>query len=214
MNKKKLILIGGGGHCKSCIDIIESISHFEIVGILDLKANIGSKVLGYPVIGSDNDIMRWGDGDHCFLITIGQLATNRLRKNIVDQINLSGSKMATVVAASARVSKYSEIGAGTVVMNGAQVNADSRIGLNVIINTQANIEHDVIVGDNCHISTGAIINGATEIGDDVFIGSGAIIANSTKVVSGSVIGMGSVVTKSIDRRGVYYGNPAKFVRAI
>ena len=31
MNKKKIILIGGGGHCKSCIDVIESNNMFDIV---------------------------------------------------------------------------------------------------------------------------------------------------------------------------------------
>ena len=32
---KEIILIGGGGHCKSVIDVIESEGQFEIVGIVD-----------------------------------------------------------------------------------------------------------------------------------------------------------------------------------
>ena len=35
MPKKPLILIGGGGHCKSCIEVIESTDEWEIKGILD-----------------------------------------------------------------------------------------------------------------------------------------------------------------------------------
>ena len=42
--KDPIILIGGGGHCKSCIDVIESEGRFQIVGIVDLKENIGKKL--------------------------------------------------------------------------------------------------------------------------------------------------------------------------
>ena len=31
--KKKIILIGGGGHCKSCIDVIEGENKFEIANL-------------------------------------------------------------------------------------------------------------------------------------------------------------------------------------
>ena len=31
MNKKQIILIGAGGHCKSCIDVLESENKFEII---------------------------------------------------------------------------------------------------------------------------------------------------------------------------------------
>jgi FlaA1/EpsC-like NDP-sugar epimerase len=56
---KKLILIGGGGHCKSCIEVIESTGEFEIIGILDLPSKIGEKVLDYEIIGSDDDIAHY-----------------------------------------------------------------------------------------------------------------------------------------------------------
>jgi len=38
---KKIILIGGGGHCKVVIDTILSTNEFEIIGILDLEENVG-----------------------------------------------------------------------------------------------------------------------------------------------------------------------------
>ena len=50
---KKILLIGGGGHCKSVIDVIEQEERFEIAGIVDKPKLLGSKVLGYPIIGND-----------------------------------------------------------------------------------------------------------------------------------------------------------------
>ena len=32
---KPIILIGGGGHCISCIDVIEMTKEFSILGIID-----------------------------------------------------------------------------------------------------------------------------------------------------------------------------------
>ena len=45
----KIILIGGGGHCKSVIDVIEQEARFEIAGIIDKPELLGTKILGYPV---------------------------------------------------------------------------------------------------------------------------------------------------------------------
>ena len=34
---KKIILIGAGGHCMSCVDVIELQHKFKIVGLIDNK---------------------------------------------------------------------------------------------------------------------------------------------------------------------------------
>lgn len=40
MMKPKLILIGGGGHCHSAIDVIEEEGRYQIAGIVDLPENL------------------------------------------------------------------------------------------------------------------------------------------------------------------------------
>ena len=52
----KIILIGGGGHCKSVIDVIEQQAQYEIAGIVDKPEFINNKILGYTVIGDDSDL--------------------------------------------------------------------------------------------------------------------------------------------------------------
>ena len=53
---KQIILIGGGGHCKSVIDVIEQEDKFKIAGIIDKSELLDSNILGYPVIGNDLDL--------------------------------------------------------------------------------------------------------------------------------------------------------------
>ena len=55
--KLEILLIGGGGHCKSVIDVIEQEDKYTIAGIIDKKELVGTKVLDYKVIGCDDDII-------------------------------------------------------------------------------------------------------------------------------------------------------------
>lgn len=212
MNGKELILIGGGGHCKAIIDVALS-AHRSVMGILDNAFEKGSRVLGVPVIGNDNDIKsiveQYGD-DVEFLISVGQIKSAEVRRRISDEIINAGGALATpVVSPSAHIAKGAKVGNGTVVMHNAVINADAVVGENCIINTGAIVEHDCTVGNFVHISTGAIMNGVSSIGDNSFVGSHATIANTIKVCANAVIGAGAVVVDHISQSGTYCGVPAK-----
>ena len=193
MPTKPLILLGGGGHCKSVIDVAES-AGYTILGILDKPELAGIKVLDYEIIGTDDDIPQYVDKAE-FLITVGQIKSPAIRKKLALLVMRAGGKFATVIANDAYVSKYATIGFGTVVMHKAVVNADANIGEHCIINTMANIEHEVQIGDFCHISTGVMVNGNCIIGDEGFIGSGSVLYNGISVADKAIIPAGSVVRK-------------------
>lgn len=192
-NLNKLILIGGGGHCKSCIDVIESTKSFDIVGVLDTKEKIGQKVLNYEIIGGDEDIERYVNEGYSFLITIGQIKTADLRVKIFENIKALNAKIATIVSPLAYVSKHAEISEGTIVLHHAIINAGAKVGKNCIINTKSLIEHDAVVKDHCHISTGAIVNGESVINEKSFIGSNSTVVQCISVSAGSFINAGKLV---------------------
>jgi len=169
--RKKLILIGGGGHCKSCIDVIEQSEQYEIAGIIDKQENIGQMVLGYEIIGIDNQIETLATEGFEFLITIGQKRTPKVRQKLYNELMRCNAKIAMIISPRAYVSQYAKIGEGSIIMHDALVNTSASIGKNCIINTKALIEHDAIIGDHCHISTGAVINGGVDIKQGSFFGS-------------------------------------------
>jgi sugar O-acyltransferase (sialic acid O-acetyltransferase NeuD family) len=208
---KKLILIGGGGHCKSCIDVIEQSGEFEITGVLDQEHLIGQSILGYPFVGSDSNILEYIKLGYSFLITVGQIKSAEIRKKLYKQLVDGNADIATIISPFAYVSKHAGIGPGTIIMHNATLNAGARIGVNSILNTGCNIEHDVLIGNHVHISTLAAINGSCEIGNEVFIGSNATLSNQVKIFKNVVIGAGAVVIKDIEESGIYVGNPAKKV---
>jgi sugar O-acyltransferase (sialic acid O-acetyltransferase NeuD family) len=187
-----MILIGGGGHCKSCIDVIEQAGEHEIAGILDRPELVGQKVLGYEIIGSDDRIEKLASEGYSFMVTVGQIRSAQLRKKLFGKLLKHNAKVATVISPRAYVSKHATVGEGTVVMHDALINADVCIGKNCIINSKALVEHDAKVEDHCHISTAAVVNGGVVVQEGTFFGSGAVSKEYVQTEKEDFIKAGSV----------------------
>ena len=207
--KPEIILIGGGGHCKSVIDVIEAENKYKIVGIIDMPEKLGEKILGYKIIGNDDDTPKFAKEIQYFFITVGHLKSPALRIKLFELVKKAGGQFPVIFSPNAYVSKYSKIGEGTVIMHHAIVNANTQIGENCIINNKALVEHDCTIGNNCHISTNAVINGGLQIGDNCFIGSNSVTKQYISIAENTIIGAGAVVTKNITESGVYVGNPTR-----
>lgn len=201
---KPLILIGGGGHCKSVIEVAES-AGYSILGVLDMPEDVGKDVLSTKVIGTDEDIPYYADKAE-FVITVGFIKDPSTRIRLYERVKNSGGKLATIIASTAYVSKYAKLGEGTVVMHHAFVNAGAQVGNNVILNTFSNVEHDAEIGDHCHISTGTIVNGDCKVGNRSFIGSQSVLSNGITIGNDIIVGAGSLVRKSIFEKGIYSWN--------
>jgi sugar O-acyltransferase (sialic acid O-acetyltransferase NeuD family) len=202
---KAIILIGGGGHCRACIDVIEEGGVYRIVGILDAFKADNESILGYPILGRDDELKSFASNKVAALVTLGHI------KNVTRRIELyeiaSELKMIAppIISNKAYISKHSSIGVGTMIMHGAIINAATIIGENCILNTQALVEHDVRVGSHCHISTGARLNGGVTIGDQCFIGSGVTVKEGVKIGHNSLIGAGLTVLKDINPGTIFTG---------
>jgi sugar O-acyltransferase (sialic acid O-acetyltransferase NeuD family) len=211
-NMTNLLLLGGGGHCLSVIESIESTGLFNIIGISDIPERVGTSILGYKVIVSDQDMINLKVDNLQYLITIGQIKTAEPRIQSYSFLKTNNLPVATIIDSSSIVSKRAIIQEGTVVLRHSFINSEVKIGHNCIINSRAIIEHSSLIGNNVHISTGAIVNGDCIIGDRCFVGSGAIISNGVTVCPDSIIGAGSIVLSSIQIPGTYLGNPARRIK--
>ena len=190
----ELLLIGGGGHCLSCIDVIENINDFKIVGIVDNKL-FGKKKLryGYPILGNDSDLIKLSRKYKNAFVAVGQIKTPSIRINIYESLKKLGFEICTIISQNSYVSSRSEISEGTIVMHGCIINAGVKILNNCIINNHCLIDHGSLIESHCHISTGVKVNGNCLIGQGSFIGSGAIIFQDSKVLPNSIIPAGTVI---------------------
>ncbi|MDC0166896.1 NeuD/PglB/VioB family sugar acetyltransferase [Gammaproteobacteria bacterium] len=194
-----LVLIGSGGHARSCIDVIELQRKYCLYGLIGKSSEVGDEVHGYSVIGSDLDLREVGLSVEYALVAVGHIKNVELRLKLIDQVKAAGFKLATIVSPLAYVSPTASLGRGTIIMHHALINSSASIGENCIINSKTLVEHDVTVGDCCHISTGAVLNGGVTIGDRTFVGSSAVIMEGIVVPTDSIVGMGEKVKRQLPR---------------
>ena len=210
----ELILLGGGGHCESVIEVIQGLSEFNIKGILDpaYDINVPRNVLGFPILGNDDQIEEFINKGYQFVITVGQIHSSILREKLYDKVVSKGGKLPVIVANTSHVSKRTNVAEGTVIHHNVLINTKVNLGKCCIVNSGSIIEHGCIIDGFCHISTGAILNGEVNCGKGVFIGSGTVINQRTKIGNNLVIASGSLVRKHIEEKGVYAGNPLRKIK--
>lgn len=189
--KPRLILIGGGGHCASCIDVIEQEDKFEIAGIVDNAAGM-EMLLGYPILGGDESLGQLRSSCDYALITVGQIKSPSVRIRLYERVKVLGFRLPTIISPRAYASRHATIGEGTIILHDALINSRAIIGNNCIINTKALIEHDGVVEDNCHISTAAVINGGSVIKKGTFVGSNAVTKECVQSRENDFIKAGSL----------------------
>jgi len=193
----EIILIGAGGHACACIDVIENMQQYEIAGLVDKSIKPNVALLGYPILGRDDDLERLRKTFSYALITIGQIKNAERRLSLYKLLVSLGYTLPNIISPFAYVSRHAQVGNGTIIMPGAIVNANAHIGLNCIINSAALVEHDAVIGDHCHIATGAVINGEVKVGAESFVGSGTVTHQCISIGENCVIGAGAVLHKDV-----------------
>ncbi len=190
-----IVLLGAGGHARACIDVIEEQARFTVAGLLGLPDQVGSRVLGYPVLGTDADLPEQTREHARALVAVGQIKTPEHRMRLFDLARSCSCEMPVIVSPRAHVSRHAVVGAGTIVMHGAVINAGAVVGSNCIINSLSLVEHDAVIADHCHVSTAAAINSGVRIAAGTFIGSNSCVRQGINIGERCVIGMGQRVLR-------------------
>ena len=201
---KPLLLLGAGGHAKVIVDLIESSTDIQILGFLDSFTS-ERKFLGYPILGADDELLKFSPREVDFFISIGFIKNAEKRNKVIDFAKNLGFSNPNIISRDANVSKRAQLGEGNVVMPLAVVNAHARIGNFCIINTSSIIEHDAAIGDFVHISTNTVVNGESVVGARTFVGSSVVIGNNTEVGEGCIVSAGEVILEDVPD-GTFFKN--------
>lgn len=196
MQKIPILVLGAGGHAAACIDVLESEGKYQILGCLGTARDREKTLLGYPVLGTDEDMPAHIQQCPHVLIGVGQIHTPEPRRRLFEKARALGAEFPVVCSPFAHVSPHALVGEGTIVMHGVTVQPRANVGQNAILNSHCLVEHDATVADDCHISTGAILNGGVQVGRGCFIGSRAVLQEGVVVPDGAVILMGEILRRS------------------
>lgn len=209
-DKKKLLLIGGGGHCRSILDSVLSSNQYHQIGIIDY--NQSASAFEIPVVGTDDDLPRFrSEGWNYAFVSLGSIGSTSSRRRLYQAVKEIGFRVPAIIDPTAIIANGTEIGEGTYIGKRVVVNTGSRIGICAILNTGSIIEHDCTVGEFSHISPGAILCGQTSIGNDTHVGAGSVVRQGINIGYAVLIGAGSVVVKDVPDGNKAFGNPCRVV---
>lgn len=198
----EILLLGTGGHARSCIEVLEQENKYKIAGLVSEKGSVINSFSGYPILGDDSDLNDLRKKYDNALITVGQIKTPKTRIKLFKLLKELDFFLPIIKSPRAHISKRSSIGEGSIIMHDVIINTNAKIGNNCIINNKSLIEHDARIGDNCHISTGTIINGKAFIGNGNFIGSGVVTKEAVKIGNNCIIGAGVIIKNDIYSNGI------------
>ena len=206
---EKIILVGGGGHCKSIINSINDLKQFEIVGIVDKKHKecLG---LDIDIIGSDEDLNSlYKSGIKNAFIGVGSIGNPNIRIKLYNLLKGIGYSFPIIIDKTAIVSSNSMIEEGVFIGKGAIINTNAVIKKQCIINSGAIIEHDCKINEFVHLAPGATLSGGVYIGKRTHIGTNSTIIQNINVGNDVIIGAGSVIVKNVKDGTKVYGNPGR-----
>ena len=195
---KKIVLVGGGGHCISVLDSLLDLNLYdEIVITEDNTENIGQSIYGCKVVGTDDILPKLKDiGFEYAFVTIGGGEKPSARIHVVDKVIKLGFIIPNIVDNTAKVSSRTKLGTGIFVGKNAVVNAGAQIGSHCIINTGAIVEHECMVEDYSHISVGTVLCGKSQVGYGSFVGAGSTLIHNVQVGKNVIIGANSTVIRN------------------
>jgi sugar O-acyltransferase (sialic acid O-acetyltransferase NeuD family) len=207
---RRILLLGGGGHCQSVLDALRGSRLYAPAGIIDKKGRVGEKVCGVSVVGTDADLEAFRrKGVRLACISLGSVGDPGRRRALAARARRAGFIFPAIVHPRAIVSPRASLGAGAFVAAGAVVVAGARVGDFCIVNTGAIVEHDCRLGEFVHLATGAALSGDVSIGERSHVGTGASVRQGARIGRDTVVGAGSAVVCDLPDRKVCYGNPCR-----
>lgn len=210
---KKLVLLGGGGHCKSVLDTLLKTKEYDEIVITDPKIPAGTEVMGCKVVGNDDVLPElFAKGYKKAFITAGDVGLPNPREKMVKYAQGIGFQFPNIIDPSAYISESANIGEGNYIGKKAIINVGVKVGNHCIINTASIIEHEAVIGDVSHVATGAIVLGEVVLGDRCFVGAGSTIVQCKKLGNDVKIGAGAVVTDNLPDNCMAVGVPARIIK--
>lgn len=181
MSKEKLLLVGAGGFGRMVAE--QAMLQYNCAFVDDGQA-VGTDVCGISVAGGLADLPELRKEYDLLVVGIGN---NRFRAQVYEKAKALDYAFPNIIAPSAYVSPFAEVGCGCVVLQNACIQNGASVGNGVLLNAGTEVHCDATVGNNALIYTNSVIRTGAIVGDFARIGSNCTICNNATVPDGADI---------------------------
>lgn len=183
----KLLLIGAGGLGRVTLE--HAFLNYDCV-FVDDGYPVGTEICGVPVVGTIADLAQLHKDYHDLVVTIGN---NRLREQIYRKAEDIGFEFPNVVASSAYVSPFAQLGWGCILLNNVVVQNGAKVGNGAVLTVGAEAHHDCALGDFALVYTNSVVRTGAKVGKRAKIGSTATVGNFVQIPEDAVIPDGASI---------------------
>lgn len=204
-----MIILGAGGHAKVLIDALR-LHSIELLGIADVDpGRKGQLLLGVPVLGGDEEVMKYPVEKIYLVNGVGSVHVNLKRQKLFEYFKNEGYQFASVVHPSAIIAGDVVLSEGVQIMACAVIQAGCHVGMNTVVNTGSIVDHDCHIGDHAHIAPGVTLSGGVRVGESAHVGTGATVIQGIQIGRNSLVAAGAVVIRDVPDGATVAGVPAK-----
>jgi len=217
MTKRRVVILGSGGHAIVVWDLVRQNPALEMLGFADPNYPPGGFVktaaFELPVIGGDEEAIALARREKDVGLVLG-IGPGRGRSGLVRRLSeLEADRFVTLVHPRAIVAPSCALGCGTAVMAGAVLNPLAQVGRHSVVNTGATVDHECCIGDNVFIQPGAHLAGRVTVLDGAVVGMGANVFENCKIGQDARVGGGALVRKDVPDGQIVVGVPARLLRS-
>jgi sugar O-acyltransferase (sialic acid O-acetyltransferase NeuD family) len=209
---KRLAIIGSGDLGQQIAYHAETDNHYDVIGFFDDYKEKEERINNLPILGKTSDILdgyQKGFFDE-ILIGIGYKHLS-FRTDIYHQFK-DQVPFGKLIHSSSIIDPSSTIKEGVIIYPGCLIDQYVEIGENTLLNVGCTVAHDTKIGAHSFLSPRVAIAGFVTVGDCCILGINSTIIDNIQLANNTQIGGGGVVIKSIEQKGLYVGNPVRFIR--
>jgi UDP-perosamine 4-acetyltransferase len=205
--KTQVVVIGGGGHARVILDMLEQRAELEVVGFTSREHDDRTTFLsGLPNLGTDAILFElFNRGVRHAFIAIGD---NRRRATCFRSVQSMGFSIVNAISTHAVISPRATLGTGVAVMPGAIINAGAALEDGVIVNSNASIDHDCVIGAFAHIAPSTALAGNVTVGGGALLGVGSRVIPGIRIGRNATVAAGAVVIEDLGADLLAVGVPA------
>jgi sugar O-acyltransferase (sialic acid O-acetyltransferase NeuD family) len=209
---KRLAIIGSGDLGQQIAYYAKEDNQFRVVGFFDDYKGKGELVNEIPVLGGSDDVLTIFNQGFFDELLIGIGYKHIIARGAMFNRYKNNVPFARLVHSSCIVDASCVINEGVVVYPGCILAHHVEIRQNVLLNVGCCIAHDTLIGANSFLSPRVAIAGFVTVEDSCILGINCTVIDNVVIKKQTQIGGGAVVIKSIERSGLYVGNPVRFIR--
>lgn len=177
--KEKLLLVGAGGFGRMAAE--QAMPQYDCAFVDDGQP-AGAEICEIPVVGGIADLPELHKDYDLLVVGIGN---NAFRAQVYEKAAALGYTFPNIIAPSAYVSPFAEIGKGCVILQNACIQNGAAVGNGVLLNAGAEVHCDAVVEDYALIYTNSVVRTGAKVGRCARIGSNVTICNHAAVPDGA-----------------------------